>query len=412
MFDSLSYFTGAAEVPVDENVKAIFEKHDIDGIGALALNEFKEALVEMGEQDSSELNIRKLFMQADIEKCNTVNLKQFNQFCENHFLKKEASFTDSFAIPSFGISSPSFTAPDFGMTSGMSSMKFSMFGSDDETDSDIMDAKKVATPRGGSEPRPASRRPSAKRPSNSSVDTRGVTEPRPSTTMATKRPSAKRPSLKSSEMGRNPSLSAKVIEGSSLDGDSIMSKLNKNGSLSDAPPRRNNLTLDDVNVSASGGGVNTVMVDVPRDAVAGGYANFSFPGGRTFRLRVPANAVPGGRIAMDVPKKKPASSLTKEQVEKAQQVFTRIDFDGSGALDHNEVKMALQEMGMDSSSQTVADLIQEFDTDQNGTIDLEEFKVICANSPIGDFDWSHLDKNMLAKIEQSAKGIGQPYEGK
>jgi Ca2+-binding EF-hand superfamily protein len=59
----------------------------------------------------------------------------------------------------------------------------------------------------------------------------------------------------------------------------------------------------------------------------------------------------------------------------------------TGNLDHDEVKLALMEMGMEVSDGDVDDMLQEFDTDHNGTIDLEEFKVIYANSTESEFDW-------------------------
>jgi hypothetical protein len=61
-------------------------------------------------------------------------------------------------------------------------------------------------------------------------------------------------------------------------------------------------------------------------------------------------------------------------------------------------------MGCDAETDAVAALIAEYDADGNGTIDLEEFKEIYANTPFGTFNWSHVDHALLAKIEESAKG--------
>ena len=76
-----------------------------------------------------------------------------------------------------------------------------------------------------------------------------------------------------------------------------------------------------------------------------------------------------------------------EMEKKARAIFIRIDHDRSGYLDKEEVALALQEMGLQAAGEHVEDLIRRFDTDGDGQLDFEEFKTVCASTPIGHMDW-------------------------
>lgn len=60
----------------------------------------------------------------------------------------------------------------------------------------------------------------------------------------------------------------------------------------------------------------------------------------------------------------------------------------------------MAEMGMDATSKQVDDLINTFDTDGDGVIALDEFYEIYAHTPIGHFDFSHVDSDRMRRIEQ------------
>jgi len=57
-------------------------------------------------------------------------------------------------------------------------------------------------------------------------------------------------------------------------------------------------------------------------------------------------------------------------------------------------------MGMDATSKQVDELINTFDTDGDGVIALDEFFEIYAQTPIGHFDFSHVDSDRMRRIEQ------------
>jgi len=56
------------------------------------------------------------------------------------------------------------------------------------------------------------------------------------------------------------------------------------------------------------------------------------------------------------------------------QIFARWDKDHSGSIDQYELTEALREMGEDCSPATVQAMIDTYDTDGNGTIELDEFE--------------------------------------
>ena len=53
----------------------------------------------------------------------------------------------------------------------------------------------------------------------------------------------------------------------------------------------------------------------------------------------------------------------------------RVDLNDDGNIDKEEFKMGLKEIGIEDLSQNEIDEVMSFlDTDNNGTVDLEEFK--------------------------------------
>jgi hypothetical protein len=66
-----------------------------------------------------------------------------------------------------------------------------------------------------------------------------------------------------------------------------------------------------------------------------------------------------------------ANSLTFHQVK---QVFEKHDADGSGELEHAEIKLALEDLGLPSTGAAVDRFIQQLDKDCTGTLDWQEFQ--------------------------------------
>jgi hypothetical protein len=162
----------------------------------------------------------------------------------------------------------------------------------------------------------------------------------------------------------------------------------------------------------------SVKVKVPKGSKPGDNVEFLMPGGRKAHIKVPKGARGGAVISVKVPKMgnvfncvNEASDLTMAEIAKAEAAFHRIDADGSGYLQENEVRLLLMELGMDSSDEMIKEMMGTFDKDGDGELSLDEFKLLCANCPVADVDWSHLDQKVLAKIEKAARGDGFSHEG-
>lgn len=143
----------------------------------------------------------------------------------------------------------------------------------------------------------------------------------------------------------------------------------------------------------------TVKVKVPAGVKPGEMAEFLLPSGVTAQITVPKGAKTGHTISVKVPKaafskKKTRDSLSPEQLARAKALYTRVDWDKSGELGKDEVKLVLMEMGVDSSAEVVDEMMMVFGTEGSDTITYHQFLDIVANCPTGDIDWyvhSHCD---------------------
>ena len=64
-------------------------------------------------------------------------------------------------------------------------------------------------------------------------------------------------------------------------------------------------------------------------------------------------------------------SITEEQIKAA---FNALDADGSGSLDYNEIKVALETLsGREYTQDEISQYIALIDDDKNGALDLNEF---------------------------------------
>ena len=84
--------------------------------------------------------------------------------------------------------------------------------------------------------------------------------------------------------------------------------------------------------------------------------------GRTLRLR---------RKSKDLEAK-----ATELMAGKLEAVFKAVDADGNGYLEPAELKIAFEKAGLPASDEQIKQSIKALDTNNDGKIDLEEFKAI------------------------------------
>lgn len=135
-----------------------------------------------------------------------------------------------------------------------------------------------------------------------------------------------------------------------------------------------------------------VKVKVPPGVKPGELAEFLLPSGVTAQITVPKGAKAGHTISVKVPKaafskKKTRESLTPEQLAKAKDLYNRVDWDKSGELGKDEVKLVLMEMGVDSSQEVVDEMMVVFGSEGKDVITYHQFLDIVANCPTGEIDW-------------------------
>jgi len=65
--------------------------------------------------------------------------------------------------------------------------------------------------------------------------------------------------------------------------------------------------------------------------------------------------------------------MTDEQKREVKEAFDLFDTDNSGAIDAKELKIAMQALGFEPSSDEVAKMVRDIDVDGNATVEFEEF---------------------------------------
>lgn len=81
-------------------------------------------------------------------------------------------------------------------------------------------------------------------------------------------------------------------------------------------------------------------------------------------------------------------SLTDTQVNMFRDIFNMYDKDGNNTIDCSELKLILEELGYECSTEEVMHVISKFDINTTGTIDFNEFL-----SLVGD--WMSNDENQI-----------------
>ena len=70
--------------------------------------------------------------------------------------------------------------------------------------------------------------------------------------------------------------------------------------------------------------------------------------------------------------------LTEEQISEFKEAFLLFDQDGDGNITANELGIVMRSLGKDPTDAELRDMINDVDTDGNGTIDLAEFIAMMA----------------------------------
>merc|ERR1719453_484202 len=76
--------------------------------------------------------------------------------------------------------------------------------------------------------------------------------------------------------------------------------------------------------------------------------------------------------------KGPARQLTEAQYQELRAAFDGFDVDGSGVLEVDEMRDALRLTGLASTDEEIEGLILQIDSNNDGTIDWEEFLTFSA----------------------------------
>lgn len=82
-----------------------------------------------------------------------------------------------------------------------------------------------------------------------------------------------------------------------------------------------------------------------------------------------------------------AKKLNKSNLDMYRQIFKAIDKDGSGAIDEDELVLALNQLGIQMDREVVRGMIELVDEDFNGEMDEKEFVhflYICENAAPSD----------------------------
>jgi Ca2+-binding EF-hand superfamily protein len=73
------------------------------------------------------------------------------------------------------------------------------------------------------------------------------------------------------------------------------------------------------------------------------------------------------------PKKYEKNGLTEDEVLEIKEAFDLFDTDKSGAIDIDELRTALKNLGIDAKNQTLTNMLNDLDKNKSGQIDFEEF---------------------------------------
>ena len=87
------------------------------------------------------------------------------------------------------------------------------------------------------------------------------------------------------------------------------------------------------------------------------------------------------------------AELSQEQVEELRQAFDMFDRDKGGSISTRELGYTMRAMGMNPTEAEILDLLCEFDSDNNGTIEFEEFCLMMSGKMLVKLNWLRNSKN-------------------
>ena len=67
------------------------------------------------------------------------------------------------------------------------------------------------------------------------------------------------------------------------------------------------------------------------------------------------------------------SHLNADELAEFREIFKLVDRDGSGTITKEELAELMETLGIDATQEEVDMMISEIDTDDNGSIDFDEF---------------------------------------
>lgn len=101
------------------------------------------------------------------------------------------------------------------------------------------------------------------------------------------------------------------------------------------------------------------------------------------------------------------STATGESINSLKAVFDKIDFDGSGSIEKDELAVALQDMGLAPEPSKLSELFQRNDMTKSGSITFDEFVTIYQHSLSVSSERNSLFSNLVG-LELTSLGLEMP----
>ena len=96
----------------------------------------------------------------------------------------------------------------------------------------------------------------------------------------------------------------------------------------------------------------------------------------------------GVSLAIQLTMANAKAELSQEQVEELRQAFDMFDRDKGGSISTRELGYTMRAMGMNPTEAEILDLLCEFDSDNNGTIEFEEFCLMMSGKMLVRLPWT------------------------